>query len=190
MNEKQKSSQALCAKAIREELKQAFPNWYAFERYVKTYTKFSVRGGGYSSTVNIFWTDGPTTSQVEEITEKYQYGHFDGMIDCYEFSNKRNDIPQAKFVFAKREYSEDIILKTAKTAQANYGDLAEIKMPETKEDLSISFSAFSEFMNWHQLTWKILRNIDLTGAVNVIRDEKFVSGSMFEGFKAARGDEK
>lgn len=30
---------------------------------------------------------------------KYEYGKFDGMTDCYEYSNVRKDIPQTKFLF-------------------------------------------------------------------------------------------
>lgn len=60
------------AKLIRAALKRAFPA-----------VKFSVRIDRYAggSSVNISWTDGPTESQVEEISSDYQGGGFDGMID-------------------------------------------------------------------------------------------------------------
>ena len=35
---------------------------------------------------------------AEKIVSKYQYGHFDGMNDIYEYSNSREDIPQAKYI--------------------------------------------------------------------------------------------
>lgn len=94
---KTKSSQAMAADAIRTELKQAFPG-----------VKFSVTSEGYSmgDSVNIKWEDGPTTDQVEAITGKYQYGHFDGMTDMYEYSNDRSDIPQSKYVFENRYQSD------------------------------------------------------------------------------------
>ena len=44
--------------------------------------------------------------KVNEIIKKYQYGHFNGMEDIYEYSNSRDDIPQAKFVFVNRTMSE------------------------------------------------------------------------------------
>lgn len=92
------STQAQAAAAIRKELKAAFPN-----------TKFSVTSESFSmgDAVRIDWTDGPTSAQVDAIVRKYQYGHFDGMIDMYEYSNRRDDIPQTKFVSTQRRFSDD-----------------------------------------------------------------------------------
>ena len=97
------STAALAAKAIRIELKKAFPG-----------TKFSVRSEIYSGgdSVNVFWKNGPTTSVINAIIKKYQYGHFDGMTDCYEFSNRRNNIPQVKFVFANRSVDHSLLDQT------------------------------------------------------------------------------
>lgn len=36
--------------------------------------------------------------QIEAIAKPYQYGHFDGMYDIYEYSNMNDKIPQVKFV--------------------------------------------------------------------------------------------
>lgn len=99
MNTKTITSWAATAKAIRKELKQKFPN-----------TKFRVTFQGYAGgdSVNIGWTDGPTDKEVRDITDKYQQGSFDGMTDMYSFDNNRDDIPQTKYVFASRNYSEII----------------------------------------------------------------------------------
>jgi hypothetical protein len=96
---KKKSTAANCAAAIREELKEVFPG-----------VKFSVKSDNFSmgNSVRISYTDGPTTDQVEEITKKYQYGHFNGMEDIYEYSNSREDIPQAKYVSAHRTISDEV----------------------------------------------------------------------------------
>ena len=87
------STAALAAKAIRMELKKSFPK-----------TKFSVYSKNYSggNSVHVSWKGGPRESTIDKIINKYQYGHFDGMTDCYEFSNRRNEIPQVTFVFANR----------------------------------------------------------------------------------------
>lgn len=94
-----KSSQAQAAKLIRQELKQAFPG-----------TKFSVTSQSFSMgcSIDIRWDNGPTSKQVESITGKYEYGHFDGMTDCYEISNRRNDIPQSKYVMEQRTVTEEM----------------------------------------------------------------------------------
>lgn len=90
---------ALCAKDIREELKNAFPN-----------IKFSVKSQTFSmgNSVHIDWTDGPTDEMVNAITKKYQYGHFNGMDDMYELSNNRDDLNQAKYVQTHRNKSEGV----------------------------------------------------------------------------------
>jgi hypothetical protein len=82
-------------KAIKQELKKVFPE-----------TKFSVRYESFSGgdSVDVDWNFGPTDEEVTKIISKYQMGHFNGMIDLYEYTNDRNDIPQAKYVMAQRSY--------------------------------------------------------------------------------------
>lgn len=98
-NKGKSSSHAATAAAIKAELKAAFPN-----------IKFSVTSDSFSGgdATRIRWTDGPTVSEVENISAKYQYGHFDGMTDCYESSNSRDDIPQTKYVSESRSISEGL----------------------------------------------------------------------------------
>ena len=97
-NNPKKSTAANCAAAVREELKKNFPG-----------IKFSVTSDNYSmgDHVRVSWTDGPTTDEVEKFTDKYQYGHFDGMTDMYEYSNTRDDIPQTKHMFTERRMSDE-----------------------------------------------------------------------------------
>ena len=91
------STHAAAAKAIRQELKTAFPG-----------ITFRVNSKSFSmgDDVSIHWTDGPTYDAVNKITRKYQYGQFDGMNDIYENSNDRSDIPQTKYVMLQRNYSD------------------------------------------------------------------------------------
>lgn len=46
--------------------------------------------------------------EIETFCNKFQYGHFDGMQDLYEYSNSRDDLPQAKYVFLDVNYSDEI----------------------------------------------------------------------------------
>jgi hypothetical protein len=89
---------SICAKAIRAELKKEFSG-----------IKFQVTSKSYSggNSVDVFWIDGPSTDSVRKVIGKYQYGHFDGMTDCYDYSNRRENIPQVKFVFANRRMSSE-----------------------------------------------------------------------------------
>lgn len=93
------SSHAACAAAIKAELTGLYPG-----------IKFSVKSSSFSmgDSVNVNWTDGPTSKEVDEIIKKYQYGHFDGMQDIYENSNSRDDIPQSKYVSSSRTQSDTL----------------------------------------------------------------------------------
>lgn len=94
-----KSTHAAAAHAIRQDLRRAWPG-----------VKFKVTSQGYSmgNSVSVRWTDGPTSSDVDRIIGRYQYGHFDGMQDLYEYTNRRDDIPQAKYVSGSRSMSEEV----------------------------------------------------------------------------------
>lgn len=98
VTEKTVSDHAAAAKMIRTELKAKYPE-----------TKFSVKAKSYAggSSVDVCWTDGPKSAEVNDMIRKYQRGHFDGMTDMYEYSNSREDIPQVQFTFANREISDE-----------------------------------------------------------------------------------
>lgn len=96
--ERYQSTAARCAKAIRAELKAVYPG-----------IKFRVVSDNFANgnSVDVSWIDGPSSEEVRKIADKYQYGHFDGMTDMYEYSNMREDIPQAKFVSCGSTMSEE-----------------------------------------------------------------------------------
>jgi hypothetical protein len=106
------TTHALTAKAIREELKRYFPG-----------TKFQVTSRSFSmgDDVSIGWLNGPTTEAVEKITDKYQEGNFNGMEDIYEYDNRREDIPQVKYVMTSRSISPEILENTAKEIAKRFG---------------------------------------------------------------------
>ena len=78
------------ARAIRAELKKAFPE-----------TKFSVTKTPCCN-VKVSYDNGVLPSQVRAITSKYQLGKFDSQTDSYDFCSKRNDIPQVELVLVCR----------------------------------------------------------------------------------------
>jgi hypothetical protein len=98
-NKGKSSSHAAASAAIKQELKKVFPS-----------VKFSVKSDSFSggNSVHVNWSNGPTTGEVDNIIDKYQYGHFNGMEDIYEYSNQRTDIPQAKYVSSHRDISNEI----------------------------------------------------------------------------------
>jgi len=46
--------------------------------------------------------------EIESFAHRFQYGHFDGMTDSYEYNNRIDGLPQAKFVFVEVHYSDEI----------------------------------------------------------------------------------
>ena len=106
------TNQAKAAKSIRAELKEAFPG-----------IKFSVKSEGFSGgdAVNIRYWDAIPTKEVEAITDRYQYGHFDGMTDMYESSNRLDDIPQSKYVHVSRKLTANASIKTIEHIKEKYG---------------------------------------------------------------------
>lgn len=97
-NPKRTSSHAGAAKTLKAELQTAFPG-----------IKFSVKSDSFSmgDSVNVSYEDGPAYHIVDDIASKYQYGHFNGMEDIYEYSNRRDDLPQSKYVHVSRSQSKE-----------------------------------------------------------------------------------
>ena len=104
------------AKAIRSELKTAFPG-----------IKFSVRGKKYSGgcSITVAWTNGPTVKAVSEYTWKYKNGTFDGMIDCYEYANDGRP-GGADYVFCDRDYSPEAKATALETLAGYWADWSNI----------------------------------------------------------------
>jgi hypothetical protein len=122
------STHAAAAKAIRAELK-------------KNGIKASVRSESYSmgNSVNVTINQDVTPTarkEIEAFCNRFQYGHFDGMTDCYEYSNSNKEIPQVKFVFVRVEYSDEI-----KQAAADY--IANISGIEEHEQDRYAFMALN-----------------------------------------------
>ncbi len=103
------------SKNLKQELRDAFPE-----------TKFSVRSSSFSGgdSIDISWTDGPISEEVEKISGKYQQGNFNGMIDLYEYS-KTNVWPDvfggAKYVMCQRHYSNDAYLQAVAEIEKEWG---------------------------------------------------------------------
>lgn len=93
-----KTTAAKAAAAIRKELKANYPD-----------LKFTCRSDNFAggNAVRLSYENqAPDVhASIQKMLAKYQYGHFDGMIDLYEHSNVREDIPQVKYLQIKNEMS-------------------------------------------------------------------------------------
>lgn len=153
---KQVSTHAATAQAIRNELKKLFPS-----------TKFTVRSNSFAGgdSVSIKWENGPTDDNVERVVGKYQYGHFDGMQDLYEHSNRRKDIPQVKFVQTRRDISEDTMEKVFKELQKTH---AHFDLVTTIDESSIELLRHWSHWTAREYISRILSKIDLTKGYKAI----------------------
>ena len=116
MAKRQLSEAAKTAAAIRKHLK-------------KNGIKARVRSKNFSmgNSVTVTVTDllPATVKAIKEYCSQYQYGHFDGMTDLYEYSNNRDDIPQAKYVSVNAEYSDALRQEAWSYIRGYYADFAD-----------------------------------------------------------------
>lgn len=93
------TTHAAAAKEIRKELKAHG-------------IKGRVRSRSYSmgNAVDVYLTDEmpATVAAIREFAAQYQYGSFDGMQDLYEITNRRDDLPQVKYVTVEVRYSDEL----------------------------------------------------------------------------------
>lgn len=92
------------AKLVRAALKEAFPE-----------VKFSVKSSKYSmgASIDVYWTDGPVTAQVNPVVKGFGGATFDGMQDLKEHHNSILNGEEVSFgadwVHTNREVSRERI---------------------------------------------------------------------------------
>jgi len=116
MAKRQLTGAALTAKMIKARLTALYPR-----------VKFSVTSDTFSmgNSVDIRWTDGPTSDAVNAITKQYQYGSFDGMTDSYDYTGIDPELgcDGAKYVHCHRRTSTEYREMIAAKAKEHYGAL-------------------------------------------------------------------
>ena len=94
-----KTRAARCASEIRKVLKN---------KRIKASVRSSIFAGGDSVRVSIKeLMHSKDFQDLRNELDKYQYGKFNGMIDLYEDTNIRNDIPQTKYLTV--QYENDLL---------------------------------------------------------------------------------
>ncbi len=99
MTKRTPSTQAQAAKMIRAEMKR---------NGIKARVTSSSASMMTEVTVRVTDVMPATRRAIEAFVGQFQYGHFDGMVDMYEHSNTRDDIPQVKFASVNVEYSDEM----------------------------------------------------------------------------------
>jgi hypothetical protein len=99
MSKRKLSTHAAAAKMIRAELKK---------HGIKASVRSSTYSGGTSIRVSLKNEAPWTVKAIEDFCAKFEYGHFDGMFDIYEYSNVRDDVPQVKYLFVENEFDDEM----------------------------------------------------------------------------------
>lgn len=136
-------------KAIRKALREAFPG-----------VKFSLRGSrgtGYGW-FSLSWTDGPTTSQADAITNGFRSSYFDGMTDSTHqipatmYADPDGVIREHDYschgVNSERTYSPEAKVWAVSYMEAHGGPEAFCADYWPSADIAV---------------WRILQGVDLTG---------------------------
>ena len=93
------SEHALAAKAIRKELKK---------NGIKAKVRSSSFVGGNAVDIDLIDVMPAVRKKVEEFAREFEYGSFNSMEDIYEHNNRRDDIPQVKYVMIDCDFSEEL----------------------------------------------------------------------------------
>ena len=149
------------SRLIKKELKALYPDII-----------FSVRYSAFSmgNSVDISYTDGVSSNEINKVVGKYQYGHFDGMTDSYEYNGGTfNVMGQAykggvKYVSVKRNVSDKWI-KQAGDIITKLFDVA------PQESIHTFFDLKGSLEDYCSLFYKYCSNIDLRNKQDLTEKE-------------------
>lgn len=130
---------AECARAIRVELKEKFPEM-----------KFSVRSSNFSmgDDVNVSYENGIPEKAIELVLNKYKDGNFDGMEDIYNYRSNPDNLPRTKYLFVSRKVSPEI----RESIKLEIADKFGIKNPNDEQEWYKVFNSWSDQQVWRELS--------------------------------------
>jgi hypothetical protein len=144
---KQLSNHAAAAKQIRAELKK---------HNINAVVRADGKG---TSSVDVYLVDAlpATVEQVRAFARQYQYGHFDGMQDLYEYSNRRDDLPQVRFVTVHNRHSDEVRQAAWDYLRAEFAGFEDAPAEQYKAAgfNHASWGAFGDVLLWRVLTGQL-----------------------------------
>lgn len=139
------------AKLIRKALRESFPG-----------VKFSVRCDRYAggASIDVRWTDGPTTPQVDRVAGAFEGSYFDGSIDykgsLYHSLDGEPVHLGPDFVFTNRETTEAAIVTAIIEAVMEFGAY---NVPTVEEFQNGEAMMSSPISNWDRTPFYSWQNI-------------------------------
>lgn len=156
---RQLSEQAQVAKILKEKAK---------ELGLKVKASSKSFAGGDSVTIKVLSGTDEGYAKLKEYSKQYQYGNFDGMIDLYEMSNVRDDIPQTKYLFVDDGRLTQII---DDYYEGSPNDFYSLKFSQNGVDVSQHkfFQKIRELAgeDWREYAAHMIIHIDRMGLVGI-----------------------
>lgn len=116
---------------------------------IKTSIRSEFYAGGCS--LRVSYDMGADKKEVEKIVDKLQYGHFNGMIDLYEYSDDRTglvvdgyQLEDFKYVFVSQELPENLKYKLARLISDTF-EMQGVPKLKSEEDF--------ETLNFQERVW-------------------------------------
>jgi len=110
--------------------------------------------GGDSVDVELNDLNPKLHKEISDELSKYQYGHFDGMTDMYEYSNSNKDIPQTKYLHVNNRFSPELKQRAWAFIHATYADAQNLSA--TYVELSSNDRIGNEWAT--DFMWRFLNN--------------------------------
>jgi hypothetical protein len=151
-----KSTQAQVAQIIRKWLKANYKG-----------IKFTVRSDSGSMTTSVSVSmnnvDPKTHDEISSYINQFQYGSFDGMTDSYNYDNRREDIPQVRWVSSNNNFDDEYLEASKLLVLEKYGnDLNDYELNR------YIYSVLNDQENWNENGFKGLK---LFNALEIQEDE-------------------
>jgi hypothetical protein len=97
---KQMSEHAQVAKLLKQKAKQLG---------LEAKSSSQTYSGGTNAKIWIYSGGDQEVQELKDYANQFEYGEFDGMTDCYNVTNSRDDIPQVKYLFVNDERASQIM---------------------------------------------------------------------------------
>lgn len=106
------------------------------------------------NSVNVRCEDLPPfiVKKIETILAKYVYGHFDGMTDCYEYTNYNENLPQVKFARLNNNRSNEMDAAIIRHIKGMYAGFEGLTMENMGNFFSHDWDIYGSQMVYQMFT--------------------------------------
>jgi hypothetical protein len=107
---------------------------YCTKKGIKCRTRSESYSMGNSVNATIYDQTPEVYADVKAYASQFVYGQFNSMEDIYEYSNRRDDLPQSKYVTVDNDHSDELKQAAWEFIRGHYAEAVE--MPQAAADLN------------------------------------------------------